>query len=169
MLNTEQAAEQDTSMDKKLDEMLNQGLLQNPQPCTPTDSLQEVQKKRTTTDATPQPRARKLTEALSPLLEARAPKKNVKVDNGIFKKCAGINDFEKVENTQIDDESEVEEVTTSCKSKVDLALRLEAMEKQNSQILQFLQTVVLGSSSGRSALPSSGSNMEYTISTAERP
>ena len=83
--------------------------------------------------------------------------------------CAGINDFEKVANTQIDDESEVEEVTTSCKSKVDLTLRLEAMEKQHSQILQFLQTVVLGSSSGRSALPSSGSNMEYTISTAERP
>ena len=45
VLNTEQAAEQDTSMDKKLDEMLNQGLVQNPQPCTPTDLLQQVQKK----------------------------------------------------------------------------------------------------------------------------
>ena len=167
VLNTEQAAEQDKSMDKKLDEMLNQGLVQNPQPCTPTDLLQQVQKQRTTTDATPEPRAR-LTEALSPLLEARASRKIIKVDNGIFKKCSGINDFEKVENTQIDDDSEVEEVTTSCKSKVDLTSRLEAMEKQNGQILQFLQSCVLGSSSGRAALPSSGSDMEYTISTAER-
>ena len=178
----EQAAERDKSMDKKLDEMLNQGLVQNPQqeargaadgeglaqPCTPTELLQQVAKRGAATDATPEPRPRKLSEALSPLLEARASRKIIKVDNGIFKKCSGINDFEKVENTQIDDDSEVEEVTTSCKSKVDLTSRLEAMEKQNAQILQFLQSCVLGSSSGRAALPSSGSDKEYTISIAER-
>ena len=75
------------------------------------------------------------------------------------KKSAGIHDFPKVADTQLDDVIEVEEFTTE----VDLTSRLAAMEKQNAQIFNFL-----GSLAGRAALPSSGSNPDIIMSTGER-
>ena len=134
----------------------------------PLSRYNRLKKRGTATDDTPEPRRKRLSEALSPLVEARAPRKAIKTDNGIFQKCAGINDVKTVESTQIDDDSDVEEFTTSRKSKMDLSSRLTAMEKQNTQILQFLQSHVLGSLSGRLALPSSGSGKEFIVSTEER-
>ena len=95
-----------------------------------------------------------------------------KVDNGMFSKGAGDNDVDKVVSTeqgsvstpkdcllqtQLDDESEVEEITTSSASAVDLTSRLVKMEAHNETILRFLQECVMASSSCPAALPSSTS------------
>ena len=153
---------------EKLDNMLSEGLLQCEhkfvggtadgegiaQPCTPPALLQEVATTGVATDATPPRRAKRLSEALSPLIA-----KTRKINNGEGDNNDAISDFEKVKNTQMDDESDVEEI---IRNKVDLSSRMDALQTQNAQILQFLQNFVVG---GRAALPSSGSNTAFTVST----
>ena len=80
----------------------------------------------------------------------------------------GVNDFDRVASTQLDAESDMEEVSTQIRMpKGDIDLRLASMEEQNKQILNFLQSYVMGPSKGRAALPSLELNREYTVSRVE--
>ena len=167
-------SEQDKN--EKLDNMLSEGLLQCEhkfvggtadgegiaQPCTPPALLQEVATTGVATDATPPRRAKRLSEALSPLIA-----KTRKINNGEGDNNDAISDFEKVKNTQVDDESDVDlksqmDALDDKWNKVDLKSQMDALQAQNAQILQFLQNYSVG---GRAALPSSSSNTAFTVRT----
>ena len=148
-------------------------------PCQKKNEEATTVHQKRTVDTTPERSRKRLSDIVTPpRLEARAGTRHCledvfsKVDHGMFGKGAGVNEGEKVGSTeqclgatpkdgllptQLDDEDEVEEITTPCASTVDLTSRLVAMEERNEKMLRFLHECFMASSSCTAALPSSTS------------